>query len=469
MKKKSKILGLMILSTALLFASCAQDGFEDESFSSTVKNSQLASPKSEEISVGKSADGSLWIITWPLVKGAEGFLCNVTNVTDPDAVIEMVKDSLIDGCTLQLPRSEDSNYVLDIRTIANKQLGNKDAETATELKFSSFTPSWAEIPAGADIAEWLAANPLPEESADELCIDLQAGAEYTLKANADFKACLATLRCTTPTKPATIKVQGEASFVIDEGFSIKNINIDATEGTNDLIVGNTTPKEVNISPSNNYYRIENPIYISNVQVKGLKRRFIYDNKVKYCFKTVIIDNCVFETCPAEAIQFIQMPTGFINDLKITNSTLWNSGTVNQNYAVQYNNSGRCDRAGYTSNSITVSNCTFYNMAKTGQWGNYSSFGGRKTSYFTMSYNIMVDCSSGATPRRFTSGSNNNANKSFVNNTWFYNGADEEPGESWDPTQQQVLGDPMFADPANGDFHYSGAAQKALNMGDPRWL
>ena len=109
------------------------------------------------------------------------------------------------------------------------------------------------------------------------------------------------------------------------------------------------------------------------------------------------------------------------------------------------------------------------MAKTGQWGNYSSFGGRKTSYFTMSYNIMVDCSSGATPRRFTSGSNNNANKSFVNNTWFYNGADEEPGESWDPTQQQVLGDPMFADPANGDFHYSGAAQKALNMGDPRWL
>ena len=141
MKKKSKILGLMILSTALLFASCAQDGFEDESFSSTVKNSQLASPKSEEISVGKSADGSLWIITWPLVKGAEGFLCNVTNVTDPDAVIEMVKDSLIDGCTLQLPRSEDSNYVLDIRTIANKQLGNKDAETATELKFSSFTPS----------------------------------------------------------------------------------------------------------------------------------------------------------------------------------------------------------------------------------------------------------------------------------------------------------------------------------------
>ena len=87
----------------------------------------------------------------------------------------------------------------------------------------------------------------------------------------------------------------------------------------------------------------------------------------------------------------------------------------------------------------------------------------------MSYNIMVDCSSGATPRRFTSGSNNNANKNFVNNTWFYNGADEEPGESWDPTQQQVLGDPMFADPANGDFHYSGAAQKALNMGDPRWL
>lgn len=467
MKKKIQLLGLPILLAGLA-ASCAQDGFDEESFSTPVKNTTLESPKSEEIDVKTSPDGSLWILSWPLVKGAEGFLCTVKDVTNPDEHVVVIADSLVDGCTLNFARSEDSNYTLSIRTIANKKAGNTDATETTEKKFSSFTPSWKEVPNGTDLATWLAENPLPAETTEEICIDLVAGGQYTLNSNIDFGSTRVTLRSTAPAKPASIKVSGEASFVIDEGFVLKNLIIDAAEGTNDLIVGNTTPKEVNISPSNNYYRIENPIYLSNVKISGLKKRLLYDNKVKYCYKTVLIDNCVIETCPAEAIQLIQMPSGFINDLKISNSTIWNSGEVSQNYVVQYSNSGRCDRAGYTSNSITLTYCSFYNLAKTGQWGNYSGFAGRNTSYFNMSYCIFVDCGNNAVPRRFTSGSNNNANKSFVNNTWFFNGADEDPG-TWDPTQQQVLGDPMFADPAHGDFHYSGTAQKALLMGDPRWL
>lgn len=467
MNKKMKLIGTMAsLFVSLFLVSCAQDGFTEETWSSDAKNQTLVSPDADNIVIDKNADGSRWVITWPLVKGAKGFLCNVKNVTNPDAPVVVVNDSIIDGCSLTFPREEDSNYEMLIKTIGNDKLGNKDAEQATVKPFSSFSPTWKEIPAGSDISEWLAANPIPEDLEGEVCVDLVAGADYTMSGNFDFGSHLACIRCTTASKPAKVTLTGNASFIVADGFTMKNLEFKAETSTSTFIQFSKTPAVE--KGTGDYYIVTSPLYISNVKVDGVKSRLIHDNNIKYCIKTGIIDNCVIRACADAATPLIQMQGGFINDMTARNSTFWDSATGANNYFMQYNNSGRCDRAGFATQSITYTNCTFYNIAYKGQLGNYSGFAGRKESTFTLKNNIFVNCGSNQVPRRFTSGSNTTATKVFLNNTYWYDGANEEVG-TWDESGTQVMGDPQFANPSAGDFHYSGSAQKNLNMGDPRWL
>lgn len=450
------------MSASLFMGSCAKDGFDEETWSSSVKNQTLASPSSDDITIGKNADGSGWIISWPLVKGASGFKCTVVNVTDPDAPITVFQDSIVDGCNLTFPRAEDSNYTLSIQTLGKAEFNNKDAETATVMPFSSFSPTWKEVPAGSDISEWFAANPIPEDMTDEVCIDLVAGAEYTMSGKVDFGGHISCIRCTTASKPAKIKFTGDASFIIGEGFTMKNLEIDADASTAAFIQYNKEPKVA--KGTGDYYIITNPLYISNVKVSGVRSRFIYDNSVKYCQKTAIIDNCVVRLCPESGVPVIHYPGGFINDMTIRNSTFWDSATGANNYFMQYSNAGRGDRAGFSSWGITYTNNTFYNVAYKGQLGNYSGFASNKGTTFTLKKNIFVNCGSNQVPRRFTSGSNATATKAFDSNTYYYDDADEDVG-SWDVSGSQILGNPQFKSPATGDF----TPKAGLTIGDPRWL
>ena len=90
-----------------------------------------------------------------------------------------IVEKVVDGCSLTLSRSEDTNYKFSIKTLGNTKYNNKDAESATEMSFSTFTPSFATIPAGIDLTTWFAENPIPEEAiTTNLCYDLEAGQEY---------------------------------------------------------------------------------------------------------------------------------------------------------------------------------------------------------------------------------------------------------------------------------------------------
>ena len=83
-----------------------------------------------------------------------------------------------------------------------------------------------------------------------------------------------------------------------------------------------------------------------------------------------------------------------------------------------------------------------------QWGNYNGVASKKTSYWNMKNCIFYNCSSSGVARRFLAGKQNQATAVFENN---------------------IKEDPLFADPANGDFTISGATQIARKTGDPRWL
>jgi hypothetical protein len=85
------------------------------------------------------------------------------------------------------------------------------------------------------------------------------------------------------------------------------------------------------------------------------------------------------------------------------------------------------------------------------------------------------------PRRFLHGqayASSPNNKVFNNNTYAMYAKDEngnitgvtfQDPQSYDVSGTIIEEDPMFADPANGDFHISGPTQVARKAGDPRWL
>ena len=121
----------------VMAASCAQDGFdEDEQFVSEVTNAVMTSPSSDDITITASADGKTRTATWPLVKGAGGYLVTVINKDVPDEPI--MKDSIVDGCSVTFQSEEDVNYLLTIKTLGNSKNNNKDAEKATEKAFTTF-------------------------------------------------------------------------------------------------------------------------------------------------------------------------------------------------------------------------------------------------------------------------------------------------------------------------------------------
>ena len=116
-------------ASALFLASCAKDGFDDESFDSGVTNTQVSSISADEITITPSADGKSQTISWPVVMGAGGYRVNLIDLGNPSEPI--INDSIVDGCSVTGKREEDVNYKLTILPIGNAKKGNTDATAET--------------------------------------------------------------------------------------------------------------------------------------------------------------------------------------------------------------------------------------------------------------------------------------------------------------------------------------------------
>ena len=296
LRRKAGMLSAMAVGV-LLVSSCAQDGFDDESWRSDVTNTQLESPAADDITIEASADGSQTIISWPVVQGAGGYLCSVYDVSNPDdpAVVGGVQDSLVDRCQLVVERAEDTNYMFSITTAGNEELNNAQAATATEVEFTSFTETYASIPAGTDISTWFDQNMPTEDTGEELCFDLEPGEEYTISKDIDFFDKRITLRTTSKTSPAKITLTGNASFMTSAGFTLKYVDFDCANSTAPFIKMSATPDPDIlgvISGTNGYYDIQQPIIINTCNIDNLRGSLYTDNGVKYCVGTWLITNSV---------------------------------------------------------------------------------------------------------------------------------------------------------------------------------
>ena len=243
-------------------------------------------------------------------------------------------------------------------------------------------------------------------------------------------------------------------------------------------MGLSTPDE-SIKSTGDYYIVRGALTINGCNITGVNNNLIYDGNKKYCYESVVINNTMAHLTLSSQTNVsgnavIYFKGGFANTLQVSNSTIWNTGDSDSKYFVQYNNSGRATRAGYNNSNVNFLNCTFYNIAKTGQWANYGGFNGQKCAYFDVERNIFVDCGNKQVIRRILGGRSASSYDVVKTqfNTYMFDGEFESTGgivENYDVTGNCLETDPGFKDAKNGDFTISGSAQLENKTGDPRWI
>lgn len=472
---KRWLLKSFIAIFALFSISCAE-GYElDPTFSPTVQNSTLNSPEAENIQFVPSPDGSSVKIEWPVVHGAGGYEFTLFINDDPNNPIPVGEVAeIVDGCSAVRPLIDDTKYKVSIKTIGNETYNNQTAGQASEREFSTLLPTYAVIPSGTDIYQWFQENPIPEDSIGvELAYVLEPNGDYTMSGKVDFGKQKITFRG-DKLMHANITMGANGRLMTTAGLKVKFLDIDCSEisgSSSDasflLFSSNPDP---DIKGTGDYYIINDPIMIQSCNIKGVQRHLIFDNKVKYCPAILLIDDCLveMETTQEQAIVFFNQ--GFANDFTLKNSTFWQNSNAlkNNNYFLQYNNSGRPDRAGFVNGSVSYLNNTFYNICYNKQWGNYSGFAGRSNVYWNMIENIFVDSGNAQVARRFLGGRANQPTATFRNNSYWFDGAYASGEASWD-NGVIIETDPQLKNPQNGDFTVQGTEQLAGRTGDPRWL
>ena len=471
---------MFAIVVSLLLASCI-DGYKDDwTFSSGVTNTKVESPADTAIRVMKNADGTLLEITWPVVYGASGYEVSIYNVDDPaNPKVIGTEKLFVDGCQTKCVYLDDTRYKFVIKSLGNTKYNNKDADSATVKAYTTLIPA-IQIPDGTDLYTYFTTVAI-KDTTTEIAYELVANGHYTVSGPVDFQKHWLTLRGDKIYHP-TVTYTSAGRIMTTSGITIKYLNFDCSAITSTTTDGaflsfSSTPDE-SIKGTGTYYILRAPksVMVSSCNfIKPLTTRFIYDNNKKYCIENLTIKNCIIPLAifPTDGIIFFK--AGFANNFYFTNNTIY--GTVaTAGYFLKYENSARPDRAGFVGSSINLNNNTFYNVVNTGQMANYPGMSA-VTVALKLSKNIFVNCGSNAVVRRFCVQSANMV-KTFNDNCYWFAGstsatieANEFTPAYGDKSGSGYIQDPLFKDPANGNFTIDAAADQVIShaSGDPRWL
>lgn len=480
----SKGSGIMPLVVLILFlvSSCVDGYHDDWEWTSTVKNVTLKSPAADGISVNFSADGATQTISWPLVAGAGGYQVSVYNYDDPDNPVVIGKENeIVDGIKVNRPATEDTHYKVVIKTLGNEKNNNKEADTATAKSYNNLLAVTASIPNNTNLTEYFSNQPIPA-STTELCYELAAGGSYTMTGNILQGKTPVTFRSASKTHHATITVT-DGSFVNGgAGLKFKFLDMDYTN-----FAGNVTTNAVILMDSNfpttglttsSYFVVPttSPIALQSCKITGLKQYLFYDNSKKYAIGTMLIKDCIIgQNTGSFAQAQIRFGSGMLKDFTAINSTLYNEqAPSNSSNRFMQISSGNVNSVKPTTEtwafgSLTITNCTFYQMGKTAQSLNTNGAMGQATDKVTIQKNIFVDCyENGRIISRFRRG-NTSAIFAGGENTQFYGGVTFTGAQDLTADVNYITSDPQLTYKGNGVFTMSGSAQKTAQTGDPRWL
>lgn len=373
------------------------------------------------------------------------------------------------GITIEDPTEDDTYEILGV---ISRYKDNAQFLPIVITRTAKAVSLNVQVATGSDIPEAIETAKAKVEAAgntiNDITVILSNGGHYTAN--------------------STIIVPGRFSINCPDGTA----TIDASANEGAFLALSDTPNEAikGITGKGDYYNITGKIELNNLDITGVKGNLVYDNNKKYCVENLVINSCTVNLTSSEATNvksnaIIYFKAGYANTLSVTNSTFWNNGESDAKYFVQYNNSGRADRAGYDFQYIIYKNNTFYNVAKTGQWANYNGFNGQKYSNFTVTDNIFVNCGNKQVARRILgsrgASSYPSGQVTFNNNTYLTYTESEEGVtaeyesvdgvvDPYDVSGTAIEDDPLFKDAASGDFTIGAKTLQAKNQtGAPRWL
>lgn len=474
---RGKTLGLALTATAMSILCGCVDGFEEaEEFSAGVKNAQLVAPDTVMISL--SATGEEATATWPVVMGAGGYgvtLLSYDDPTNPDTIFTKV----VDGCSVTFDVAEDTNYGLKVLTLGNAKHNNKQAVDTADKPFTTMVPTFAYIEGedaslSVNLNEWFAANPVPQDTIDELAYELKTGVEYTLTGDIDFGGTKVTFRGDNKVNHVKIVATENARFITYAGFKIKFIDIDASANTQPLFQFSKTPAESMMGASNrNEYK--DPFLIQGCNIK-LENNLVYDNGVAYVIDNLLIKDCIIEYAKQSKPVIYYKASSFVN-MTFENSTIY-SRELGTTYFLQIAGERPAKLNGYSTAVFLAKNCTLFRLAKSQNFVNWSRYTGQATTTLNLDKSIFVDCGRNGQMILKMIG-NANMTQVYNANTYYSDGAVAAQDKNYDAGAFE--GDPGYAareyQPAtiiiNGmefwDFTVTGAEQLQYRTGDTRWL
>ena len=223
------------------------------------------------------------------------------------------------------------------------------------------------------------------------------------------------------------------------------------------------------------------VEFKDIVVTGLKGQVFYADQQKYLIPYFTVDNCVFRMEGASKKTFFDFNGGgFVENLTVTNSTLsGDDATVWSNGGFFSTQSGsKLDEAGAQKFTQTLTNNTFYNVAK-GKTLSTLCENSKAWMSFTIKDNVIVNSGkNGEFVKGLNAGSASGTPSWLIrNNSFTFDGADvsanEVSGASNIPIAANVTGQIVFANGdegvAVGDFSLDACPQKEAKIGDPRWL
>lgn len=397
---------LMVLITA----SCAQDGFDDkERFSGGVTNAQLESPQitPESFSTLTNPDGSESVkVTWPVVMGSGGYLCNVSIVDDPSNPVKLITDSVVDGCALTFEKKEDTNYEVIVKTLGNSKYNNTEAKEPTLYAYSTLVPATI-VPAGEELSNYINSYLANNQGGDsnELGFELEAGATYTLDGTINFDLNTVTFRGNKADRP-TVVLGENGSLSTQGGLKIKFINFDCSSSNKTGLLELSKEPSATISTealgykadgaNQNGFVINDPVMFQDCNIKGLKNSLLFGNKKNWSLRDFRIMNCIVQLNNSGSNPVIHLQgasNGLIKDMTIKNSTFYNLVKNSSAYFIRYSNSSNAQPKkifgnGDNSSTHIISHCTFAKTFSNKDFAN--NMPNTNTLKTTVEYCILYD-------------------------------------------------------------------------------
>lgn len=391
MKTRQRLLAAALaLAPALLLTACA-DGYDDEAtFQSDVHGTQLASPTLDKscFTTVSTSDGDRVQMTWPLVKGAGGYLVNV-KIQNGDTETPIVTDSIVDGVSVTFAKAEDTKYLTSVRALGNDKLSNSDAPEASTFLFSTMVEG-VEVPEGQDVAAFVNAyiaqhltemqtSQAEDPNNYEMAFELQAGKRYTLNAPVDFGLFPITFRSGDKVNRATLTVGAEGYITTQAGLKLKFLNIDCTDmsATKGLITLGAEP-DASISTATLGYKaqganqdgfvIEKPVLVQECWIKNLPDALLFGNKKNWSLRSFAVKDCIVQAKNADKtmpwIDLTGASNGLIQKLTLERSTFYNTErNAAEQYFVRFSNSSNAQPKKIFGNNdnyleYTLSQCSF---------------------------------------------------------------------------------------------------------------